>query len=127
MHSELNIPSIVAKYYLLLAYDVYNGLESTNDDKMSEDEISTHIYKCIKLKCSFPSGNKANGRVKLFGNNIRLLISDWKHLNKLIECCDCKFNPFKIKFSILLNCNASTFRKNPVESVQVNLQQQLQL
>ena len=76
LHCELNIPSIVAKYYILFAFDFYSTVETNDSEKMSEEEISNHIFKCVKLKCSFPSGNKAHGRVKLFGNNIRVLISD---------------------------------------------------
>ena len=99
LHSELNIPSIVAKYYILYAYDTYGNMSKTDPDRLNEQQILQHVLKCVKLKCNFPSGSdKGNGKIKLFGNNIRAMIGDWDNLYKLIECDNCSYNPFKNKF-----------------------------
>lgn len=99
LHSELNIPSIVAKYFILFGYDTYSNMSKTDEDRLTEKEILHHVLNCIKLKCNFPSGtDKSYGKIKLFGNNIRALIDDWGNLYKLIQCNECSYNPFKQKF-----------------------------
>ncbi len=91
----------MAKYYLLFGYDVYHEMKSNDPDKMNDTEINKHIFECIKLKGSFPKKNRSRGGIKLFGNNIRLLIGSWDQLKLLIKCDKCKWDPWKNQFSFV--------------------------
>lgn len=100
LHGEMNVTAMVAKYCILASHDLY--AEELNSC-LTADQINHHIYKCIKLKCSFPTTNRQKGGIKLFGNNIRALISDWNKLKRLVQCDKCSFDPFQHKFSAYIN------------------------
>ena len=93
LHSILNLPTLTTKYIILFAYDEYGEMKQNDPNKISEQQIDHHIKHCIRIKSSFPKQNRQRGGVKLFGNNVRLLISNWNHLMLLVEC-DCGYQPF---------------------------------
>ena len=97
LHALLNIPSHIAKWFFIFAFDVYQGRQEP-EHANAEIMITKHISHCIKLKCSFPKrGDKAAGRIKLFGKNIKRLTNTWDALMLLIECPNCSYDPWQFK------------------------------
>ena len=100
LHALLNVPSHIAKWYFIVAFDSYHdpGPGPWDPGSILDDtRIMKHISKCIKLKCWFPKDNKEAGKINLFGQNIKRLTNTWAALRLLVVCddCECGYDPWQ--------------------------------